>query len=166
MFEFLLKTQTWSDIDQRDAFYVRCAYHLRNWLLQMEATLQRRQANFSLPPAGIGVKTKDSCLSQLPEKVLSAFWKVLQFDKGATDMLSKASVAADQCERLVLAGHEMHEAGTEQELLELAQKFIPTYTGLRLVNGAHIHGLLVMDRLRRGLPVCYKVLPGVAPNLD
>ena len=79
----------------------------------------------------------------------------MQFRKGATDTLSEASVAANR-ERLVLAGHEMYEASTEQELLKLAEKFIPTSTGLRLVNGAHIHGLLVMERLMRGHPVCYK----------
>ena len=71
MFEFLLKTRTWSDIDQRDAFYVRCACHLYDWLKRTEAAMQRRQAYFSLPSAAVGVETTDSCLSQLPAFCLS-----------------------------------------------------------------------------------------------
>ena len=113
------------------------------------------RARLSLPSTGIDEKTKGSISSQLLEKVLPAFRKALQFGKGVADSLPEASFAANQ-ERLVLAGHEMYEASTEQELLELAEKFIPTSTGLQLVNGAHVHGLLVMERLMRGHPVCYK----------
>ena len=163
MFELLLDARAWTDLDKRDAFHLRAVHCLLDWLTRMRTSnLKCRDILDCL----VNVRYID--LAELlkmntDEKrflhnlhihygVLPLFQKALQFEKCGAGSMAEASPATN---RLLLAGHELHEASTEEELLELTEKLLPTNTGAtELASGVHVHGLLVMHRLIPGHPAC------------
>ena len=163
MFELLLDARAWTDLEKRDAFNLRAVHCLLDWLTRMQtATLKRRGildclVNIRYIDAAELLKMNTDekrFLHNLPIRygMLPLFQKALQFGKGGAGSMAEALPTTN---RLLLAGHELHEASTEEELLELAEKLLPTNTGAtELASGAHVHGLLVMHRLIPGHPMC------------
>ena len=159
MFKLLLDARAWTDLDKRDAFNLRSARCLLDWLIQT-ATLGKSYNILDYLVRHIDVvellkmNTDEDCLPILHIRygVLPLFRKALQFGTPGAD-----SMALPTTDPLLIAGHELHEASTEPELLELAEKLLPTETGTtKLASGAHVHGLLVMQRLVPGHPVCLR----------
>ena len=147
LFELLRMTDPWSAVERTDVLKLRSAYYLFEEL--------KKAANQQLQSKAELQKSNDtaSSVSSVHGKSFAFFALALraQADVSDGDRVSSAST-----EQICLVGHEFGEAKTEQEFLELAEKSIPTESGQPLVNGVHVHGLLVMKRLVPRHPICYQ----------
>ena len=138
-----------------DAMKLVSAYCMYEGLSQ--AAEERRQNRWAISYGHLQEKPNvvPPAISSVGEKTFDLFRKALQSGPLEVDRFKSSSSSA---RKINLAGHDLVEARTEDDFLELAKKFIPTESGRLLVNGAQVHGLLVMERVIPYHWACYQYI--------
>ena len=143
IFELLLMVRTWCSTDLMDAYNLRSAHHLHKWL-------KHCSGRYLVDPAERFEKYQSEkfCSIVFP---MALFEKSLHFKACGTDGNAEVLCTTKRCAG---AGFEFYEANTKDNLLELAEK--PVHVDVYEVNHAHVHGLLVMQRLLSRHAKCFE----------